>query len=494
MVLLIVSAKQTHLFAQSNSQPQIKFKGFIQDVDRHRSYSKIIVLSDRNDWFPGTDSSILIQKNIDSNGTFEFSLPNLNKPIKFNLVVRDNENKNASQYLYYAEPGDEVNIKIYQTKGRDSILFDGKGFGKYKLAYQLQDQFYKEYFPSLNSIKLLTSKDSATLKNKMQLLYQLLVKSKERKKQSSESEDINPLMRNILYHEFAEYDSEWIFRTQLIYNQEPDLRNQLASIYRRHRMEFFDKPDSSVRYCSLYFSRLASRITLEMMLNNHSDKINLKSYYDTIKVSYSGILRERMLGYVFFNRSTGMNSTYSPVLMDSLIRDAKKMISLSYIKRALDKQEVSHNKVNYHQVIDAQFTDLNGKVVYISALKGKVVLIDTWFNGCFGCAQFYEIFEKEIYPQFRNNKNFVVLSINIDKDKKRWQSGINGKLYSSESYLNVTTGNGFEHPFFKYYGVTGSPWFMLIDANGDICYQPNGTSVKEMSEKISEALAKIPIE
>lgn len=58
--------------------------------------------------------------------------------------------------------------------------------------------------------------------------------------------------------------------------------------------------------------------------------------------------------------------------------------------------------------------DLGGKPVKLSALKGKVVLVDFWASWCGPCRESLPVLEK-LSKQYKD-KGFVVLGVNIDND------------------------------------------------------------------------------
>jgi hypothetical protein len=185
-----------------------------------------------------------------------------------------------------------------------------------------------------------------------------------------------------------------------------------------------------------------------------------------LKQFSNGKYKDRLLGDLILDPTKLVNiAPYQPEVLDSLLLDATKTIKLSYVNESVDRllRRKKGSKVNY-----AQFISLDGRNFDLKQLQGKVVLLDVWYVGCVGCANFHERFEKEAYPLLKNNKDFAFLSVSLESDKTRWLNGIKSNLYSSDSYINVTTGKWLDHPFMKYYNVLGGPFLMLIDKNGNI--------------------------
>ncbi len=491
---ILLTSISLNIAAQKKDDDIIKITGRIRHLNNNKIYSKAVALLNKSDWFTNSGTDTIIQSKIDSNGNFHFNLPNLNKPYKINIVIKNYENHEAWQCLFYTEPKDNIALDISQSDKGESTAFYGKGAEKYKLAYDIDRQFNNGYFPELRLIKIEEQvKDSIDLDSKMDKLHILLEKYNIKKAILIKNSNVNLDIKKIINYEYGAYarglNFEWTFRSQDLYYKNKTYRNQIAKNYLLHNQEFFEKPEDIAKFCPFYIAELADRDIFELMIMNSSEKIEIKQLYDIVKTKYSGVVRDRVLGYVLTHRSiTWKTNLYSLSLIDSLLKDASKIVALPYVKKAFVLKMEQLSKINNSKVIEGRFEGIDGKTFNIRSLSGKVFLIDIWFNGCSGCISAHKDLEKYIYPKFKDNKNFVVLSINIDREKQRWTSGIESKLYTSNDHINVTTSNWLDHPFLKYYNVKGAPWFMVVDSKGKIVYQPNGATVSEMSRKISEAL------
>jgi len=491
------------LFAQKTPNHQINFSGRIKDPQLKIPYTKIRIFYSTTDWFATKNAGHDIYTDIDSNGNFKFSLPNLNKPYKVSLTIYNIHNGNNDQtkvacsYIFFTEPEDDIKIELIQASD-NSLKFSGRGAEKYNLAKQIQDQYLKYSKELSTSGSFVTIKDTLDLRDKMDYLTQLTRKYKAIKTDLLDHSRIHSKIRTILNYECGvlDYNNNWTFQLKLIWDKYPPYRPQLADYFLRYNGQFFQKPDSLAKYCSFYIGYLVQHHIMRLLVENRSDKTNLKTLYDTIKSSYTGAVRDRALANVLIN--TKVNWSLEPsssFTRDSLLTDAHRLFKIQYMKEAMIDVRSKLRMVTNQKVFNGEFTTNDGNKISLDELRGKVVLIDSWFNGCFACAAFHSDFHKDIFPKFRKNKDFVVLSLNIDKDRARWKAGIASGKYTLPEYINVTTGNWFEHPFMKHYRVTVSPWMMLIDRQGNIVWQPNGFTYEEMTAKIAAALnADLPSE
>jgi cytochrome c biogenesis protein CcmG, thiol:disulfide interchange protein DsbE len=70
------------------------------------------------------------------------------------------------------------------------------------------------------------------------------------------------------------------------------------------------------------------------------------------------------------------------------------------------------------RAIDFTLKDLDGKSVKLSSLKGKVVLVDFWASWCVPCKKELPALDAMSAKYAKDKKDVVILTINIDKDRK----------------------------------------------------------------------------
>lgn len=500
-VLALLVFTTGYLYAQRTIKDSIRFNGQIDSTGNTGYYIRV-GYSDHN-WFTPAGFVNKIVK-IDSLGKFEFCLPSEAIPYKINLGLKKRLNDVAKTSLlvwsgvYYAQKGDHIVIDISwgkEGKKHPKASFSGIGSDKYKLIENLDDQFYNYATEGLHSIKINNGlvKDSVELETKMEKLAVLLRQYTQEKHVLISNANVSETIKAIVGHEYAKYYSEWVFRAKLCYDANPSFHKQMANIYLRHAIEFDDKPDQLSILCPEHLDMISAKDAFEQMISNYSDKAEIVAVYNIAKQKYPENIRARLISNCFF--SIYIMQRFAPhtsSTRDSLLQDAYHFIKDTTIKKSLDVLIVNLNKVGSGKpVYISKFIDRDGQQFDINSLKGKVVLIDLWFNGCTGCAQFHEAFETGAYQKFKDNKNFIVIALSMDATKERWVAGLKSHHYTSDSYINIWTGPLVtHHPFMKYYNITGAPFLMLIGADGNIIDKPDpGTStVPKLIEEIKNAL------
>ena len=129
------------------------------------------------------------------------------------------------------------------------------------------------------------------------------------------------------------------------------------------------------------------------------------------------------------------------------------------------KQLIAESKINPIGSVVSDFsqTDTAGNPVPISAFRGKYVLVDFWASWCRPCRQenpnVVAAFEK-----FKN-KNFTILGVSLDQNKKAWLDAIkmDGLHWSHVSDLK-----GWGNQVAAIFKVSSIPQNLLLDPEGRI--------------------------
>lgn len=106
---------------------------------------------------------------------------------------------------------------------------------------------------------------------------------------------------------------------------------------------------------------------------------------------------------------------------------------------------------------------VSGDTLYMSSLKGKVVLLDFWASWCGPCRQSNKELVK-LYAKYRS-KGFEILGVSLDEKKRDWQAAIKKDKIN---WLQVNDNGGWDSKTVEAWGINAIPTSYLIDKDGKL--------------------------
>ncbi|MDP2168373.1 MAG: TlpA disulfide reductase family protein [Thermodesulfovibrionales bacterium] len=131
---------------------------------------------------------------------------------------------------------------------------------------------------------------------------------------------------------------------------------------------------------------------------------------------------------------------------------------------------------------DFSLNDITGKHVSLSAMRGRVVLLEFWATWCPPCLMAVQHL-KSLHEKY-NSRGFTVLAIAVDGEITAVKEFAAEKMLPYPVLFDDKDANGI-------YGVRGIPAAFLIDKQGIVQSTHNGYTpdmAVELSEKIESLL------
>ncbi len=166
----------------------------------------------------------------------------------------------------------------------------------------------------------------------------------------------------------------------------------------------------------------------------------------------------------------------------SYTKQLKENIS-SYKQQLGIQQEQDKTFSKGQPMPEIKLNNPDGQPLTLSSLKGKVVLVDFWASWCGPCRAENPNVVK-MYKKY-HPKGFDIFSVSLDEEKDKWVKAIekDGLVWNHVSDLM-----GWNSPLCKTFGITGIPFTILVDRQGNVAAK--GLRGEALDTKVSELLGK----
>ena len=451
-------------------------------------------------------------------GTFKFS-PSFLQPVYLLEITfyysNDQGRKQISVSKYVAEADDNITVIYSKPKVDKSFFgllpemiykFSGKGSTKYKIFPELQksssnlevnlDRSLKKVLGNNEKSKNLKMESlrfekSAELQDLMGLLLSEVVLANN-KNLDTLKKHRDDLSGNI--YKYLQYETNkavyfpWIMDYLANISQSEKVRDAVIKFYYENKKYVsinFDS-DSLATISKYYKDYRMYEVMYETSFEKKSRQFRFEDQYEKLKQIKDNKFRDAVLSY-FIYHTWFQQRIDNRDKQDSCITDALKFIRSPELRTPILEQQLFSpgNTIPIYS-----FRNLSGSDITNEDLKGKVYLIDFYFYGCKGCIEFTKMFKKLVYPNYEDNPEFEVLSVNVDEKKANWLKAVSTNLYNEDSFINLSTiPNGWKHSFLRHFKIESFPFALLVDKDGKLIGRVDGSEPNEINKLIANALA-----
>ncbi|MDQ1805026.1 redoxin family protein [Chryseobacterium sp. CKR4-1] len=401
-----------------------------------------------------------------NNGKCQFSF-DIKYPSFMCLRINNKYATMPGDYYVLIEPNDNITFDIPSIKEADffgwgimKVNISGKGSKKINLYKKAMGRCLKLYAKDPDYAKQSISYMYESTDKKLSVINSTL----------KEDKTVHINIKNIIKAQI--YGSVMTALMRSSKRSESDSLRFLFDKYiiRKKRMDVFYKKDV-VRYGGT----IGSYLILSEFKNPAT--VGADDFEKKNRIQYAEILVKRLKNY--------------PEIRDYLL--SRHLISS--IRSGFDSttvklygyycNESDFNNPNYNTVVELyndmerklsvgkpfynfSLPDSMGKFHNLTEFKGKVLVIDFWYNGCGGCKLMVPVLE-QIENEIKG-QNIQFISIGID-NRELWLEGI-GKYSSSNSLQLYTNAKSKEHPMMKYLNIYAYPRLIVVDKEGNIVAVP----------------------
>jgi len=420
--------------------------------------------------------------------TGNFSYINIDFPSKGELnghIELFNGNRNLDGYII--QPGDQIFLRNYLNN--DIVFFNGKGSAKYnahyllslhdklfyanpdnQLSYENAEQFLS-WFRKLDSLKATQLAELSLYKHQMDktvygaMSNEIIFEAGYKKRNAVGQRIMHPAL----------------YKEKIAPAQLTSWRTYMHKSAAEDKMEL-NLYGSFSGLSGSYWAYISGIYRTDSCLLKGKD-FHATDLYHYITAEFTGNGRELLLtGFLCHYEHAQANVVPDfPLLVNSSMAYFTNPDFINNVKRI---QQLYLKGV---QLPDFALPDTNGVIHHLADYRGKVIVIDTWHNGCGACIAMAPHLAK-VAKAFSADERVVFLSICCYTAKDKWRQLVSQETYSSKDEVNLFAADAERNAFLKRTFWYGDPTLMIIGKNGMFLNNPDEPGEADHGRRLTEAI------
>lgn len=229
-----------------------------------------------------------------------------------------------------------------------------------------------------------------------------------------------------------------------------------------------DKIKEAIKYQDIAISgkypnaEMQERYVQYLMADNQLENVVTKAS----KFIEEGNSTENLTNYFLEALQKTGNTNGEQIVVD--LKQKAKLKGLKSLKKKLIDEEAP----------DFNLKNLKGETVSLSALKGKIVVLDFWATWCSPCIASFPAMQK-VVDKYKDNSNVSILFINTFEDEDNRIKNVEDFIKKNNYTFNVPIDpikSGNKYLVANQYNVSGIPTKVVIGKDGRLKYKSVGFS------------------